>query len=78
MLIQIHKKLKVDQKFVWVAMVKNGCGQSCHWTLKLNASQKWTDEIYWFFTFGANSGKLKLKVDWTVKNGHGTLNSAVS
>ena len=35
---------------------------------------KYTD----FLHSGANSGKLKLKVDWTVKNGHGTLNSAVS
>ena len=33
----------------WMGMVKNGCGQSGHGTLKLTVSQNWTDEITWFF-----------------------------
>ena len=34
------QKLKADQGFFWVGMVKNGSGQSGHGNLKLNASQK--------------------------------------
>ena len=34
------QKSKVDQ--ICLGMVKNGCGQSGHGTLKLNVSQKWT------------------------------------
>ena len=33
-------KLKVDQKNVWLGMVKNGCGQSGHGTLKLTVPQE--------------------------------------
>ena len=41
-------------------MVKNGCGQSGHRTLKLLVSQKLTDRINYFLHTGANSGKLKV------------------
>ena len=30
-------------------MVKNGCGQSGLWTLKLTLSPEWTDAVNWFF-----------------------------
>ena len=41
-------KLKVDQKFL-VGMIKNGCSQSSHETLKLTVSQEWIDGANWFF-----------------------------
>ena len=68
-------------------MVKNGCGQSDHVTLKLTVSQKLEDGINWFFACWYKFGKAK---SWfndfgvgVVKNGHGllvheTLKSAVS
>ena len=68
-------------------MVKNGCGQSCHRTLKLTVSQKWTDGINWFFVCWHKFRKTK---SWfndfcvgLVKNGcgllvHETLKYAVS
>ena len=39
------QKLKVYQKFLWLGMVKNRCGQSGLWTLKLIVSQELTDGI---------------------------------
>ena len=66
-------------------MVKNGCGQSSHETLKLTVSQdwmEWTD----FFHAGSNSGKLKVislifewalsKMDVAIYLVHETLKSA--
>ena len=41
-------------------MVRNGCGQSGHRTLKLAASQECTDGGKKFFNAGANSGKPKV------------------
>ena len=40
-------------------MVRIGCGQSGHGTLKLTVSQEWSDGMNWFLHAGANSGKLK-------------------
>ena len=40
-------------------MVKNGLDQSGQGTLKLTASQEWTDGINIFLGAGANSGNLK-------------------
>ena len=59
MLIQIHK-LKVDLKMFWVGMVKNGCGQSGHRTLKLTVSQEWIDGLNWFFACWCKFKKLKV------------------
>ena len=39
-------------------MVKNGCEQSGHSTLKLIVSQECTDGVRRFFNANANSGKL--------------------
>ena len=52
------QKLKVDQNFIYIGMVKNGCDQSGHGTLELTISQKWKDGINWFFAYctGTNSG----------------------
>ena len=44
MQIQIHK-VKSWSKIFWVGMVKNGCGQSGHGTIKLTVSQKWAGGI---------------------------------
>ena len=44
------RKLKLIKFiFFWLGMVKNGCGQSGLWTLKLMLSQEWTDGVKWFF-----------------------------
>ena len=80
------QKLKVGQKFFGVSMVKNGCGQSGHKTLKLTVSQKWTDGIKWVFACWSRFSWFKL-IQWFFGghglNGHGllvheTLKSAVS
>ena len=34
------QKLKVDQKFFWLGMIKNECGQCGLWALKLTVSQE--------------------------------------
>ena len=52
MLIYIHKNQKLIANFL-LYMVKNGCGQSGFWTLKLTVSQVWkmgsTDFFaYWY------------------------------
>ena len=39
------QKLKVDQKFFLLFMVKNGCDQSGLWTLKSTVSVECTDGI---------------------------------
>ena len=70
-----------------MGMVKNGCGQSCHSTLKLFVSQKWTDGINWFLACLYKFSKAKSWLDeflvGVVTNDHGvlvheTLNSAAS
>ena len=74
-------------KIVQVGMVKNGCGQPCHGTLKLTVSQKRTDGINLFFACWYKLRKVKnwFKDFWmdVVKNGHDllvheTLESVVS
>ena len=71
------QKLKADQKFFGVGMVKNECGQSGHRTLKLAVSQKWADEIKLFFACWHKFKKAKSWFNgfWVgrVKNGHGLL-----
>ena len=49
------QKLKVDQNFFWLGMIKNGCCQSGLWTLKLTVSLELTDFVH----SGTNSHKLK-------------------
>ena len=57
-------------------MVKYGCDNSDHGTLKLIVSQKWADGINWFLHAGTKSEKIKL-IQWfwvgMVNNGHGLL-----
>ena len=58
-------------------MVRNGCGQSGHRTLKLTASQECIDGGKNFFNAGANSGKPKVASQifgwaWS-KGGHDLL-----
>ena len=43
-----YKFIRKLSKNFWLGMVKNGCGQSGHWTLKLTVSEEWTG-INWFF-----------------------------
>ena len=43
-----YKLIRKLSKIFWLGMVKNGCGQSGHWTLKLTVSEEWTG-INWFF-----------------------------
>ena len=54
-------------------LVKNGCGQSGHGTLKLTVSQKWTG----FLHDGTNFKKVKNEFNdflvGMVKNDHGLL-----
>ena len=56
------KKFGHFSKNIWVGIVKNGCDQSGHRTLKLNVFQElnelmeWTDILH----ANANSGKLKV------------------
>ena len=69
-------------------MVKNGCAQSGHGTLKLTVSQEWVDWMNWLFTCRCKFRKAKSYCTdfWVgmVKNGvaiyliHGTLKFAVS
>ena len=42
-------KIKSWLKSFWWAIVKNECGQSGLWTLKLTVSQERTDGTNWFF-----------------------------
>ena len=44
----------------WLGMVKNGCGQSVHGSLKLTVSQEVIDEYTDMLHAGANSGKPKV------------------
>ena len=63
------QKLKVYRKFFWLGIVKNGRGQYSIGTLKLTASQEWTDENNYFLHAGTNS--CKLKGDWKFWGWHG-------
>ena len=61
----------------WMGVVKNGCSQSGHDTLKLTVSQEWIDGMIWFFTCWYKFRKAKSYfTDFSVslvKNGHGHL-----
>ena len=48
-LIQIHINQKLIKNFWGMGLVKNGCGQSVHETLKLTVSKEWFDGMNWFF-----------------------------
>ena len=37
-------KIKHLWKFLWVGMVRNGCGHSCHMTRRLAISQEWNEK----------------------------------
>ena len=52
-------KLKNWSKNFWVGMVKNGCGQSGHGTLKLTVSREWIDGMNWFFVYWCKFRKTK-------------------
>ena len=56
------QKLKVDWKVLGGAGLKNKCGQSGLWPLKLTVSQEKTNGLNWFFDAGTISHKLK--GDW--------------
>ena len=53
------QKLKVDWKVLGGAGLKNKCGQSGLWPLKLTVSQEKTNGLNWFFDAGTISHKLK-------------------
>ena len=59
MMIQIHINLKLTKKNVWIGMVRNGCDQSVHKTLKLARSQKWIDRMKWCFAGWCRSRKAR-------------------
>ena len=46
-------------KIFWLGMVKNRCGQSGLWTLKLILSQKGADGINWFFAWWHKFTQIK-------------------
>ena len=60
-------------KSFWLGMVKNWCGQSGLWTLKLTVPEVWTDGINWFFSCKYSQFKRWLKIFGMsmVKNGLG-------
>ena len=60
-------------KNFWLGMVKNWCGQSGLWTLKLTVPEVWTDGINWFFACKYSQFKRWLKIFGMsmVKNGLG-------
>ena len=65
-----------------LGIVKNGCGQSGFWALKLIAYEKWTDGINWYRITKIKADQIFLGVGM-VKNGcgqsvHKTLKLAVS
>ena len=77
----------LDSKIELTNGIKNGCDQSCYWTLKLTVSEEWTDGINWFFACQYRFTKIKSwsKHFWVgiVKNGcgqsdHRTLKLSVS
>ena len=76
------QKLKADQFFFLVWMVKNACGQSGHGTQKLTYLKKWADGIIWFFArwYIFRKAKVWFSDFWVVmvKNVHEILTSAVS
>ena len=86
MLMQICVDSKLLRN-VGVGLVKNGCGNSDHRTLKLTVFQEWIDGINWFFAWWYKSRKAKsccynywmsLFEDGRGFLSHGTLKSAVS
>ena len=80
-------QVKKDVENLGVGVVKNGCGGSCHGTLKLTLSEEWANGINWFLArwcrfITVNSWP---KISWVgkVKNGcflsgHGTLKLTIS
>ena len=73
-------------KIFLVGMVKNGCGQYGHRTLKLTAFEEWTDGLKWFFACWYKFTKIKslskicwegMVKNWCGQSGHWTLNLTV-
>ena len=64
-------------KNFWMDMVKNGCGHSGHWMLKLALSLESRNKIKWFFACWYYFRKVKIYVNYfwvgLVKNDHGIL-----
>ena len=60
-----------------VGVVRNGCGQSDHRTLKLTVSQEWVDGRNWFFACWCKFRKAKSNLNdfWVnvIRIGHGHL-----
>ena len=60
-------------------MVRDGCGQPDHWTLKLTVSQEWVDGMNWFFACCCKFRKAKSNFNdfwvdvWPVAIGLGHL-----
>ena len=58
-------------------MIRDGCGQPGHRTLKLTVSQEWVDGMNWFFASWCKFRKAKSNFNdfWVdmVKIGHGHL-----
>ena len=46
-------------KILQVGIVKNGCGQSGDWDLKLTVSEEWKNGINWFFACWYRFTKIK-------------------
>ena len=61
MLIQIYINLHKSwsENFWMLGMVRNGCGQPGHRTLKLAVSQEWVDGMIWFFAWWCKFRKVK-------------------
>ena len=74
-------------KILGVSVVKKGCGQSCHGTLKLTLNEEWTNGVNWFFACWCRFLTVKIwsNIYWMVmvkngcgQSGHGTLKLTVS
>ena len=65
--------IKNWSKILWLGMLRNGCGQSGHRTIKLTVSQELFDRMNWFFACWCKLRKAKsyLTDFWVglVKNG---------
>ena len=57
-------KIKRELKIFGLVVVRNGCGQSGLWALKVTVTQEWTNGINWFFACWHNFTQInrRLKV----------------
>ena len=56
---QWNSLIKSGSNIFWVGMVRNGCGQSGHRTLKSAVSQEWNDGMNWFLAYWCKFKKAK-------------------